>query len=64
MSKYKITIIDQNSGQVCAEIVEGSTFPYLQNQYQMSNGCYGVPIKAEIVLDAGENETIDTTEAL
>lgn len=65
MSKFKITIIDQNTGIIASEILESPVFPFVSfPQYSISTGQYGIPVKIELILDADENDTHDTTTAL
>jgi hypothetical protein len=65
MSKLKFTIIDQNTGLVASEIVESNVFPYVGfPQHGIGSGAYGTPLKVELILDASEENTYDTTSDL
>lgn len=52
MAKYKITILDNMSGEAAAEIVESYEFPQVNcPQHTFRNGQYGTPLKVELVVD-------------
>ena len=63
MSKFKITIIDQNIGSVVSEIIESDLFPAISSpQHFMQNGAYGIPVKVELLMEASEINSYDYTD--
>ena len=62
MSKFKVTILDQNTGEAVSEVIESNVFPYVgYPQHSMGCGAYGIPLKVELVIDASSQNTFDHT---
>ena len=60
--KFKITIIDTNSGTPAAEIIESYTWPVVNTpQHILSNGRCGIPIKVELIVEAHGEDLYDST---
>ena len=59
VAKFKVTILDNVTGDAVAEIVEGYTFPTVNYPQHMlpSSGRYGIPVKIELILEADEQNT-------
>jgi hypothetical protein len=61
MAKFKVTIVDQNTGTVASEIIESPVFPYVGFPQHVIGSSYGIPVKIELVLEASEDNTSDYT---
>ena len=63
--KYKITVIDSATGEIKSEIIENTCFPTLSFPiYYGISGIAGIPVKVELVLEATQENTIDTSETI
>lgn len=64
MSKYKITVIENNTGMIVSEISEFPSFPMISEfGHSLMCGVYGIPVKVELMMDALEINQHDTTTA-
>lgn len=62
MSKYKITIID-NIGTLYSEIIEQDFPPSINVTMTLRNGINGTFVKLELVIEANEYNTNNTTQS-
>jgi len=65
MNKYRITVLEQYSGAMVAEISEAATFPVPQEPIHFfKDGRSGFPIKVERITEADYSDVVDTTVTL
>jgi len=63
MAKYKVTAVEQHSGNLIAEVINSEFIPQIQTPvHYFSDGRMSLFVKLELVIEADAINTYDNTE--